>query len=97
MKYCPYCLEQIEFGAIECVHCSKKIVYNGTDKELSYYTATVNRLPNNYMTYQSRSSIYTMQGKFDLALSDLNKSLEIKPDNKLVRDRREVILKKQSK
>ena len=57
----------------------------------------VDRHSNSHMSYQARSYIYTMQGKFDLALSDLNKALEIKPDNQLAYDRREVILKKQNK
>jgi len=95
MKYCPYCLKQNEEGFRVCVHCSKRIIFKGTDKELSYYKIMVKLHPNAPSPHNDCAYIYTMQGKFDLALFYLDRVLELVPDRELAINRRQAILEKQ--
>ncbi|XP_073403224.1 dnaJ homolog subfamily C member 3-like [Dendrobates tinctorius] len=47
---------------------------------LSHYHAAVDGDPKNYLTYYKRATVYLAMGKFKLALPDLSKAIELKPD-----------------
>ncbi|XP_039296137.1 dnaJ homolog subfamily C member 3 [Nilaparvata lugens] len=62
---------------------------------LSHYHAAVEGDPNNYLTYFKRGTIYLALGKARLAISDLNRVLELKPDFTAARLQRANTLLKQ--
>ncbi|XP_071455431.1 dnaJ homolog subfamily C member 3 [Hetaerina americana] len=62
---------------------------------LSHYHAAVEGDPNNYLTYFKRGTVYLALGKSKVALSDLDKVLELKPDFISARLQRANILLKQ--
>lgn len=62
---------------------------------LSHYHAAVEGDPNNYLTYFKRGTVYLALGKSKVALSDLDKVLELKPDFISARLQRASILLKQ--
>lgn len=47
---------------------------------LTHYHAAVEGDPNNYLTFFKRGTVYLALGKAKLALGDLDRSLDLKPD-----------------
>ncbi|XP_046393487.1 dnaJ homolog subfamily C member 3 [Ischnura elegans] len=62
---------------------------------LSHYHAAVEGDPNNHLTYFKRGTVYLALGKSKVALSDVDKVLELKPDFIPARLQRANILLKQ--
>jgi DnaJ homolog subfamily C member 3 len=55
---------------------------------LTHYHAAVEGDPNNYLTYFKRGTVYLALGKAKLAISDLDKALELKSDFTTARGQR---------
>ncbi|KAG8223381.1 hypothetical protein J437_LFUL002626 [Ladona fulva] len=62
---------------------------------LSHYHAAVEGDPSNYLTYFKRATVYLALGKSKVALSDLDKVLDLKPDFISARLQRANVLLKQ--
>lgn len=50
------------------------------DEAIAHYTEAINLDPNNYLYYSNRSAAYANIGKFQEALSDGEKTVELNPN-----------------
>lgn len=64
------------------------------NKAVTDYTEVINLAPNFAETYIKRGESYENQRKYDLAIADYSKVLQLEPDNKLAKDKLEVVRKK---
>ncbi|XP_018334472.1 stress-induced-phosphoprotein 1 [Agrilus planipennis] len=53
---------------------------NKFDEAIKYYTEGINLDSTNHVLYSNRSAAYAKAGKYDLALQDAEKTVQIKPD-----------------
>jgi len=53
---------------------------NKFDEAIKYYTEAINIDGNNHVLYSNRSAAYAKATKYDLALQDAEKTVQIKPD-----------------
>jgi len=51
------------------------------DAAIDCYTTIISILPDNFIAYNSRASVYYYQGAFDKAMADLTFAIKIFPDN----------------
>jgi len=77
MKHCPNCLSSMH--------------YSGEDYEVRYYTNLIKKHQGQSNPYLQRASNYIVRGGFTLALADLNKALELNPNNDTASRRQKLI------
>lgn len=56
---------------------------------IDYLTNAINKKPDYADAYESRAAAYSLTGKYELAIEDYSKSLNLKPKNKLYKKRAE--------
>lgn len=53
---------------------------NKFDDAVKFYTEAINLDANNHVLFSNRSAAYAKAGKYELALQDAEKTVQIKPD-----------------